>query len=259
MGAPGLVRLPIVKPALDEVRRLLRGADRTLALTGAGVSAESGVPTFRGEEGLWKSYRPEDLATPQAFRRDPRLVWEWYAWRRELVAKCAPNAGHHALAGAAGSGRMSVVTQNVDGLHERAAREASAFSETLELHGSLFRDRCEGCGVRFPARADVDTTSEEDLPRCPVCSGLLRPDVVWFGESLDQTILNSAFSAALEADVCLVVGTSALVQPAASIPLATLEGGGVLVEVNPESTPLTALSAVSVRGRASEVLPALFA
>jgi len=256
-----------VTAAEDAARGLLAEARRVLVLTGAGISAESGVPTFRGEGGLWRNHRPEQLATPEAFARDPVLVWGWYGWRRRLVAGCAPNPGHEALARLALSGRATIVTQNVDGLHERAAATAAqtlggvdpAPALPLTVHGTLFGDRCTRCGRRTDASgAAVDATSPETLPRCPPpCGGLLRPDVVWFGEGLDRDVLDRAFSLAAEADLCLVVGTSAVVQPAASIPLATLRGGGALVEVNPEPTPLSTWATVSVHGPAGVLLPRL--
>ena len=282
---------------VDQARDLVRAAGRVLVLTGAGVSAESGVPTFRGPGGLWRNYRPEELATPQAFARDPRLVWEWYAWRRTVVARCEPNAAHRALArfslrrdvGAdrppaaeTDTGRgpwVRIVTQNVDGLHAAAAHEAAAESLTsttreaapdvmgaargpsaavlpLELHGSLFRSRCTRCSSRYDGRDDpVDTTSAETLPRCARCGAMLRPDVVWFGEALDQRILGAAVSAAERAEVCLVVGTSGVVQPAASLAGVTRDAGGRVIEVNPGETPLTRLADVAVRSPAARVVP----
>lgn len=246
---------------LGRAVEILGAADRICVLTGAGVSAESGVPTFRGAGGLWKNYRAEELATPQAFRRDPRTVWEWYDWRRSVIGGCAPNPGHHALARLAlGGRRVRIVTQNVDGLHEAAAREVAGSDDPapalpLEVHGSIFRVKCTACTYRIPHREPVSTGSEARLPRCPACGALLRPDVVWFGEPLDSTVLNEAFEAARSASVCLVAGTSALVHPAASIPLFTLESGGVVVEVNPTETPLTRSAAVSLRGPSGEILP----
>jgi len=235
-----------------------------VVVTGAGISAESGVPTFRGAAGLWKTFRPEELATPEAFRRDPRLVWEWYAWRRGLMAGCRPNEGHRALARFALDPRRDVtlVTQNVDALHQEAARETAGGADPgralpLTLHGSLFRDRCSRCGVRAEAVAAVDASSEETLPRCGRCGGLLRPDVVWYGEPLDLVTLQRAFAAAEAADVCLAVGTSGVVHPAASIPLATVRAGGALIEVDPAETALSRWAAVSVRGGAAEVLPGI--
>jgi len=257
--------VPFDVESVEEARRLLGGAARVCVLTGAGVSADSGVPTFRGSGGLWREFRAEDLATPGAFRRDPRLVWEWYAWRRELVAKCRPNPAHRALARMALSPsppHTVVVTQNVDGLHEVAAREEARGGDPspalpLELHGSLFRVRCTRCAFRAPHREPVDASSVESLPRCPECGALLRPAVVWFGEALDPEVLGRAFRAARGAHVCLVVGTSAIVHPAASLPLATLEGGGIVVEVNPEPTPLTPHARLALRAGAGEVLPLL--
>lgn len=249
---------------LDEARRLVAEAGRVVVVTGAGMSAESGVPTFRGEDGLWRSHRPEELATPGAFRRDPELVWAWYRWRRRKVAACAPNAGHHALAAfAARRPGTRIVTQNVDGLHDVAAgavaRKAGGTraAPVLELHGALFGNRCSGCGRRSSGRNDAAVEDDAPLPRCETCRALLRPDVVWFGEGLDAVDLEEAFDAAGAADLCLVVGTSALVQPAASVPLATLRSGGHLVEVNPEPTPLSDRCRLTLRGSAAVVLPAL--
>jgi NAD-dependent deacetylase len=255
-----------LRDALRQGRALLESAERIVVLTGAGVSAESGVPTFRGPGGLWKSRRPEQLATPEAFARDPRAVWEWYAWRRSVVADCAPNAAHLALArlGLRHADAL-IVTQNVDGLHHRAADAAAAEATApldpdraypLEVHGALHRDRCTRCGRRTPG-GRVDATEDATLPRCGPCGGLLRPDVVWFGESLDPHVLARAFEAAARADVCLVVGTSAVVYPAAAVPEATLAAGGTVVEVNPQITPLSARAAVSVREAAAAVVPRL--
>ncbi len=247
---------------VERARALLRDAGAVLVLTGAGVSAESGVPTFRGPGGLWNSFRPEDLATPEAFARDPRLVWEWYAWRRTLVAECMPNAAHRSLAQwALRRGGVTIVTQNVDGLHARAAREAAgdgdpAAALPLEVHGSLLRDRCSACAARSEP-VSVDATSAATLPRCARCASLLRPDVVWFGEMLDPGVLAAADGAAATADVCLVVGTSALVHPAASLPLRTRAHGGVVIEVNPEETPVSRVAEMVIRGKAAEIIPVL--
>ena len=259
-------------------RNLLADARRIVILTGAGVSQESGVPTFRGAEGLWRSFRPEELATPEAFARDPRLVWSWYGWRRQRVAPCRPNAAHGAIARlAATRDGVTLVTQNVDGLHELAAREAGAAGASiLALHGSLFGTRCTHCDYHRveprdtlaeaadmdaartdDARTDAARTDDAPPPTCPRCGALLRPDVVWFGESLDPEILGAAWRAAEEADVCLVVGTSGVVQPAASLAAVTRRGGGSVIEVNPEPTPITALAAVSVRASAAVAVPTL--
>ena len=256
--------------ALARARALVAGADSLLVLTGAGVSAESGVPTFRGSGGLWKSFRAEELATPAAFARDPRLVWEWYAWRRELVAACVPNEAHHALARlAARRAGVTIATQNVDGLHARAGdggwRVGDADSTPppalhpppglLELHGSLFRVRCTRCAYAAHHAGPVHASAVESLPACPRCGALLRPGVVWFGESLDPQLLGAAMRAAERAAVCLVVGTSAVVQPAASLAAITHHAGGRVIEVNPEPTPLSALADVILRGPAADVVP----
>jgi NAD-dependent deacetylase len=245
-------------------RDLLERAEGILVLTGAGISAESGVPTFRGPAGLWKEFRAEELATPSAFARDPRLVWEWYDWRRRRVLQCRPNAAHEALAAltVARGSRARIVTQNVDGLHGAAAREVDAPSLVardaalpLELHGSLFRVRCTACGTRRPDAAPIDTSSRESLPRCDTCGGLVRPDIVWFGEPLDDAVLREALERARSADVCLVVGTSGVVQPAASLAMVTKRSGGSVIEVNPETTPLTQFADVSIRAGASDIVP----
>jgi NAD-dependent deacetylase len=253
---------------IEQARRLLGSARRILILTGAGVSAESGVPTFRGPDGLWKTHRPEALATPDAFQADPRLVWEWYGWRRERVGACRPNAAHAAIARLTlRNADARLVTQNVDGLHELALEEAvseedftedsAARAAPIRLHGSLFQTRCTGCDDRILDHHPVESESLASLPRCGKCAALLRPDVVWFGEGLDPEILRQAMESAETAEVCLVVGTSGLVHPAASLPLLTRESGGVVVEVNPESTPLTDLAVLSIPGRAGRILPRL--
>jgi NAD-dependent deacetylase len=250
---------------LDRARALLADASQVVVLTGAGVSAESGVPTFRGPEGLWKSHRPEELATPAAFNRDPRLVWEWYAWRREKVGACRPNAGHRALARLAlARPGVTLVTQNVDGLHTLVAQEEARAANPgpalpLELHGSLFRVRCTACRFARDDRSPVDASSRATLPRCPDCGALLRPAVVWFGEALDGDVLSVAFGAAQTAHVCVVAGTSAVVHPAASIPLATARSGGAIIEVNTEATPLSSTATVTLAGPAGTVLPQLVA
>jgi len=216
-------------------------------LTGAGISAESGIPTFRGEGGLWRNFRPQELATPQAFRRDPTLVWEWYDWRRGLIAACAPNAAHETLAEMETAlPNFTLITQNVDGLHQAAGNR-----NVLTLHGDIWRMRCTGCG-----KTSENRQSPLDIPpRCPECGNLLRPDVVWFGESLPEEVLEAAWAAAARCRLMLVIGTSAAVQPAASLPLVALRNGARLVEVNPAETPLSAHAHETLRGPAAELLP----
>ena len=218
-------------------------------LTGAGVSAESGVPTFRGEEGLWKSYRAEELATPGAFARDPGLVWEWYDWRRQVCAATDPNPAHAAIVELdLALSRFLLVTQNVDGLHARAGS-----TRIVELHGNIFRARCTGCGT---VREDLPVPLEEIPPVCG-CGGALRPDVVWFGEGLPEEALARAFEASRSCDLMLVVGTSAVVQPAASMPLLAKQAGARVIEVNPDATPITPFVDLHLEGKAAEILPGL--
>jgi NAD-dependent deacetylase len=255
-----------LKRSLEEAREAIRGADRIVILTGAGISAESGVPTFRDRTGLWARYDPQELATPQGFARNPEKVWEWYRLRREVVLGCEPNPGHEAVARLLMDRRgVTLVTQNVDGLHRRALDEALAASplsrsasgrrpRILELHGNLLRDRCSRCAYH---RLFQDLADFPPLPACPECGALLRPDVVWFGEMLDSATLDEAFSRAREADVCLVVGTSALVHPAASVPMATLEEGGMIIEVNSQITPLTRMAHFVLQGWSGTLLPQL--
>lgn len=235
-----------------ELLNALRAATRIVALTGAGVSAESGVPTFRdAQTGLWARYRAEDLATPEAFARDPALVWDWYAWRRELVARAAPNPAHHALAALeTRCAEFTLITQNVDGLHRRAGSR-----RLIELHGDLFRTCCS----RERRVVECWKATEQRPPACPRCGAPLRPDVVWFGETLPQDALASAFELSGGCDVFLCVGTSALVQPAASLPLAALQAGALVVEINLDETALSPHARFTLRGPAGVLLPMLLA
>lgn len=234
---------------LHTVGRWLAEAERTAVLTGAGVSQESGIPVFRGTGGLWRRHRAEQLATPEAFARDPKLVWEWYDWRRSVVAGKKPNPGHLALAELERrAADFTLITQNVDGLHDQAGSE-----HVLKLHGDLWAVRCLECGVE---KMDQRVPLPELPPQCE-CGGLLRPGVVWFGEALPGEILQGAIAAARAAQVFLVVGTSAVVQPAASLPLLARESGACVIEVNAEETPLTPIADASLRGAAGQVLPLL--
>lgn len=220
-------------------------------LTGAGISAESGIPTFRGSGGLWKQFRAEDLATPQAFDRDPRLVWEWYDWRRGLIAKAEPNAGHRALVELEQRvPQFTLVTQNVDGLHDRAGSR-----RILKVHGDIWTLRCTACRREWQ---DLRASIEELPPRCE-CGGLARPGVVWFGEMLPHDIWRQAEEAAEAAEVFLVVGTAAVVYPAASLAPLAKSAGAKVVEVNLEETPVSSVIDYSLRGRAGEILPEIVA
>lgn len=242
-----------MKDDLTRARDLLDHATSVAVLTGAGISAESGIPTFRDAlTGLWENFRPEELATPEAFEANPKLVWDWYAWRRGAVAKAVPNAGHRALVELerqCGEHEVdfTLVTQNVDGLHRVAGSH-----RVIELHGNIRRVKC------FDRHHPVDTWPEGDeVPACPLCGSLLRPDVVWFGESLPSDALAAAIAAARTCDVFLCVGTSTVVEPAASLPFLALEAGARVIEVNPQPTPLTRRATVSLAGTAGEILPLL--
>lgn len=234
---------------LTQAASWLASARRVAALTGAGVSAESGIPTFRGLGGLWRGRDPMSLATPEAFARDPALVWEFYNWRRDLVAGAEPNPAHHALARLAGLvPDFTLITQNVDRLHRRAGSEA-----VLELHGNLGDVRCTGCG----RTSDRSGVALPPLPSCDDCGDLLRPAVVWFGEALPPDVWEAAERAVRAADVLLVVGTSAVVHPAAGLATLARLLGRRVVEINPDPTPLTADVDLSLPGPAGTILPAL--
>lgn len=220
-------------------------------LTGAGISAESGVPTFRGKDGLWKRYNPMELATPEAFNRDPKLVWEWYDWRRSLIIKAEPNEGHRILAQMEEKfPDLWVITQNVDGLHQRAGSK-----RVIELHGNIWRVRCLRCGKED---WDYRVPLPEIPPVCGSCGGLLRPGVVWFGESLPMESLRRAYELSEEAELFVVVGTSCQVYPAAELPLVVKRKGAKLVEINPEETPITPYADISLREGASTGLRKVF-
>jgi NAD-dependent deacetylase len=230
--------------------RALRHARRVVALTGAGVSAESGVPTFRdAQTGLWENFKPEELATPDAFRRNPKLVWEWYAWRRDKVRSVQPNDGHRALAAMARRfHEFTLITQNVDGLHQRAGSKG-----VIELHGNIARTKCFDENVLVPEW----TNTGEVPPRCPQCQGHLRPDVVWFGEELPDGAIDEATRVSSACDVFLSVGTSTVVYPAAMLPEIALRNGATVIEINPDETPLTSSATFSLRGLSGVILPQL--
>jgi NAD-dependent deacetylase len=234
----------------SELLRALRDARFVAALTGAGISAESGLATFRdAQTGLWARFDPRELATPSAFARNPKLVWDWYAWRRERVAAAEPNVAHRALAELERrTPEFLIVTQNVDGLHQRAGSR-----NVVELHGNIGRVKCSREG------SVVERWDERngEVPRCPNCGALLRPDVVWFEEMLPQSALVAAENAARRCDLLLVVGTSAEVYPAAGLPLLARERGGLVIEINPNPTPLSARADFVLRGAAGIVLPQL--
>ena len=228
----------------------LKNAESICVLTGAGISAESGVPTFRGEEGLWKKFKPEELANFDAFIRNPELVWEWYAYRRKLIHEVKPNPAHYGLVSLERRvENFTLVTQNVDNLHKRAGSK-----NVLELHGNIERSYCIQC--RALAQESV-LEGQVKIPRCTKCGGLLRPDVVWFGEMLPLEIFSAAESAARQCDIFFCIGTSAVVYPAASLPYTALDHGAFVVELNLESTDLSSRAHEVLIGKAGEILPDL--
>lgn len=235
---------------LVAVAKILSHAQRIAVLTGAGISAESGIPTFRGEDGLWKKYRAEELATPGAFHRDPKLIWEWYDWRRGIFASKEPNPGHYVIAKWEKTlPSLTLITQNIDGLHRRAGS-----TNILELHGNAWKLRCTQEGT---ISENHEVPLNEIPPLCSNCGALLRPHVVWFGESLDAEIIHNASLLSGTCEAMVVAGTSAIVQPAASLPLAALNAGAKVIEINPENTPLTPYVDYSLRGKSGKILPLL--
>jgi NAD-dependent deacetylase len=235
----------------EDIKRaaeMIQNAKRIAVLTGAGISSESGIPTFRGKDGLWRQFRAEDLATPEAFSRDPKLVWEWYNWRRGLIGKVEPNPAHRTLAKwETIFPEFAIITQNVDGLHVKAGSK-----NILELHGNIWKLRCTKEGTITENHA---TPLADIPPRCPSCGEMFRPHVVWFGESLDPDILHRVFALCSHCDIMLVIGTSAFVQPAASLPFYASDAGAKIIEINPEPTPLTSCVNLSLQGKAGEILP----
>ncbi|MGC9454159.1 MAG: SIR2 family NAD-dependent protein deacylase [Phycisphaerae bacterium] len=238
---------------LEHAREALASAGRIAVLTGAGISAESGVPTYRGAGGVWQEVSMDEVATPEAFARDPQRVWQWHSEKRAQLAEVQPNPGHRALAVlerqvSNRGGRFLLATQNVDGLHQQAGSW-----NVLELHGSLLRVRCGGCGRTQP----IGFEHTPEPPKCPRCGLPMRPDVVWFGETLDEDIFRTALRAVVSSEVFLTVGTSSLVYPAAGLVEAAADGGSTIIEVNLEPTEATVLADIALHGKAGEILPML--
>lgn len=241
----------VMKTDFSDICRRLTTANRVVVLTGAGVSAESGVPTFRSPDGIWSKFKPEELANMEAFLRNPQLVWEWYQYRRRLMEEVEPNPGHLTLAEMeAAFASFSLFTQNVDGLHHKAGSK-----RVYELHGNIMRNRCIRCEKKF-IHGTAEMMTDQPL-RCS-CGGLLRPDVVWFGEMLPEDILNKAYEEASSADVFFSIGTSAVVYPAAYLPVLAKESGAFVIEINTEPTAISHMVHVTLYGKSGEILPELW-
>lgn len=226
----------------------LKNAKRVAVLTGAGISAESGVPTFRGESGLWKKFRPEELANVNAFLSNPKLVWEWYNYRKKLISEVKPNPGHVALVAIENQiPEFCLITQNVDGLHRTAGSQT-----ILELHGNIMRSKCLDCGMKD----ETPLLEFTDVPKC-LCGGMMRPDVVWFGEMLPEDVIRDAFERTEACEVFLCIGTSAVVHPAASLPMVARQAGAYVVEINLDSTVISDRVDESILGQSGNILPKL--
>ena len=235
---------------ISEITDIISKCHKCVILTGAGISAESGVPTFRGKDGLWGKFRPEELASMTAFVANPKIVWEWYNWRRDLMGKVTPNAGHFAISELEDIFEdFTLITQNVDGLHQLAKTK-----KILELHGNIYRNKCVDCNELCDGAIDIDP---DNIPTCTICGGKIRPDIVWFGEMLDPHIIDSAFDCSGKAEVFFSIGTSALVHPAASLPPLAKRFGATLIEINPEPTPITHIADYHISQKSGEFLPEL--
>lgn len=245
---------------ITEVAQALLTSKRLVVLTGAGISKESGIPTFRDAlEGLWANYNPEEVATPRAFRRNPKLVWDWYEYRRGLLAQAKPNPGHEAIATMEKMlPHLVVITQNIDGLHVCAGNR-----DVIALHGDIRLNKCFNDCQGNPTYIDISTLADWDReagpPHCPHCGAYVRPDVVWFEEMLPPDALERAYQLCMSADLALVVGTSGVVQPAASLPFVVVHHGGKVIEVNPEITPITTVAKWHLSGPSGEILPRILA
>lgn len=233
----------------DRLLKRMQAAYSVAVLTGAGISAASGVPTFRGKDGIWKKFRPEELANYHSFIKNPGLVWEWYQWRRNLIKNVKPNPAHYALVDMEHMFKdFAIITQNVDNLHFLAGN-----NKVIELHGNIMRNKCANCGK--PYEGDFEAT--RSIPKCPSCGGLIRPDVVWFGENLSEKEITAAQDLAMRSEVFFSIGTSGIVEPAASLPYMAKGNGAYIVEINPEETPLTSATDEHIHEPSDKVLPEL--
>ena len=228
---------------------ILRESSLVVALTGAGVSAESGIPTFRGEGGLWRNFSPQELATPHAFSKNPKLVWEWYNWRRSIIKRAKPNPAHTTIAELEKMfGSFTLITQNIDGLHRKAGSK-----NIIEFHGNIWKERCTSCSF---TRENERIYDESELPpRCEKCEGIMRPSVVWFGEPIPEEVIRKSEKAVLECDTFISIGTSSVVYPAAGFIEYAVSHNKRTIEINLERTPMSDIVDVSIQGKAGEILP----
>ncbi len=236
---------------LLKAREIIDGSDRITVLTGAGISAESGIPTFRGTDGTWNEVNPETVATPQAFKNDPVHVWKWYDQRREIIDKARPNQGHFALSEIERTKeKFTLITQNIDGLHQVAGSQ-----NIIEIHGNIWEIKCEKCGLVIK---NYETPLTELPPICRKCEGIMRPNVVWFGEIIPMEVIDSALFAIEQSALIIIIGTSGIVEPAASMGLMAKQSGKKVIEINLEKTFNTGICDISIQAKAGEVLPLLY-
>ncbi len=234
-----------------EAKNIIEQASSLSVLTGAGISSESGIPTFRGEEGLWKNYSPQELASPEAFRRDPSLVWEWYDWRRKIIHGATPNAGHTALSRLEEEkDRFTLITQNIDGLHQKAGNR-----NIIEIHGSIWELRCTNCSYTIK---NYEVPLDPLPPVCDRCDAIMRPGTVWFGEIIPMSVIDKTILAIEESEVMLIVGTSGVVEPAASMGLMAKQSEKKVIEINLDQTPNSSIYDVSIQAKSGEVLPLFY-
>lgn len=246
-----LIVMNELEEKIAEARDKIAVSSNIVVLTGAGISAESGVPTFRGQEGLWQNFRPEELATPEAFWKDPKLVWEWYDWRRNAVKAAKPNPGHYSLAELEDeTPKFTLITQNIDGLHQMAGSR-----NIIEMHGNLWQVRCTKCG---DIEENHDVPMAELPPKCLKCGEIGRPNVVWFNEIIPMEVIDNSLKAIEECDVMLIIGTSGIVEPAASMGLVAKQTDKTVIEINLELTPSSGLYDLTLLGKSGEILPLLY-
>lgn len=234
-----------------EAKKLVENANFITVLTGAGISAESGVPTFRGTDGLWNNFRPDEIASPKAFKNNPGFVWEWYDYRRKIIIESKPNPGHFALAELERQKEsLTLITQNIDGLHQIAGSQ-----NIVEMHGNIWETRCTKCGV---VEKNYEVPLSKLPPLCTNCGEIARPNVVWFEEVIPMRVIDSTLLAIDQCDLMLIIGTSGIVEPAASIGLVAKQSNKKVVEINLEDTPNTGLYDISIQGKSGEILPLFY-